>query len=437
MKASHGLFAKKRRWDRGCKHGVQNYRRQHGILFSFDTTCHLCTNLVPISLTKSQKYNQYVEYKALTKTFFVLLGTRWIAHKIRALVVILDKYGIYIQHVENLAEDKSYSSEDRSKFKGWVRKWTEARVPLLIALFIEILTPAKLLSKCFQDDSIDVVGSINLIQRIKGQLQRIEQKRFDELPTVKRTTDKIKEEDGKYIFHGIVLRGYVKAHETTERAKNELVRLVKVSIEKRLEMNKEDHSAISAKILNTEGWVCAKDDIDVFDEELDTLYQFYKVPLENAGFHGTFMELLDEWHSILEYTNTYLVPTKVDYRAVWYRLFNSSRSQDWKCVLLLVELLFCLPISNAKVERFFSFMNRVKTDVRSSLGENRINSLLRIALEGPSMKEFDANKAIEKWSLGTENPRRPNQKPCKGYKPRAKKTGATTLMDIEDDEDET
>ena len=118
--------------------------------------------------------------------------------------------------MENLTEDKTYSSDDRSKFKGWVRKWTEARVPLLIALFIEILTPAKLLSKCFQDDDIDVVGSINLIQRIKGQLERIEWKQFHELLTVKRTSDKIKEEDGKYVFHGITLKGYVKAREMTE-----------------------------------------------------------------------------------------------------------------------------------------------------------------------------------------------------------------------------
>ena len=197
--------------------------------------------------------------------------------------------------------------------------------------------------------------------------------------------------------------------------------MVKGSIEKHLETSKEDQSAISAKILNTEGWFCAKDDIDIFDDELETVYQYYKVPLENAGFNGTFVELLDQWHSILEYTITYLVPTKVEYRSIWYQLFNSSRSQDWKYVLLLVELLFCLPISNAKVERFFSFMNRVKTDIRSSLGEKRINSLLRIAIDGPSIEEFDAKKAIDKWSLGTHTSRRPNEMPCKGYKPRLKK----------------
>ena len=91
---------------------------------------------------------------------------------------------IYMQHLEHMCEDKTFSSEDRSKFKGWIRKWTDARLPLLVALFIEVLSPAKLLSKCFQDDSIDVVGSVASIKRIKEQLQRIEIKPFEELPTV-------------------------------------------------------------------------------------------------------------------------------------------------------------------------------------------------------------------------------------------------------------
>ena len=33
----------------------------------------------------------------------------------------------------------------------------------------------------------------------------------------------------------------------------------------------------------------------------------------------------------------------------------------------LVELIFSIPISNAKVERLFSLMNRVKTDSRAAL----------------------------------------------------------------------
>jgi hypothetical protein len=55
-------------------------------------------------------------------------------------------------------------------------------------------------------------------------------------------------------------------------------------------------------------------------------------------------------------------------------------------VLLLVELLLSIPISNAKVERMFSLMNRVKTDFRASLTENTLNNLIRIRMESHSGK---------------------------------------------------
>ena len=125
-----------------------------------------------------------VETEIYDNIHFCFSGTRWIAHKVATLEVILDKYGIYLQHLENLAEDKSYSSDERAKFKGWIRKWTEARIPLLIALFLEILTPAKLLSKSYQSEEIDVVASIDLIKKVKSQLSHLENRTFENLPTV-------------------------------------------------------------------------------------------------------------------------------------------------------------------------------------------------------------------------------------------------------------
>ena len=55
---------------------------------------------------------------------------------------------------------------------------------------------------------------------------------------------------------------------------------------------------------------------------------------------------------------------------------------EWSAILALIELLFILPVSNAKVEAFFSLMKHVKTDARASLKEHHLNSLLRIITKG-------------------------------------------------------
>ena len=125
-----------------------------------------------------------------------------------------------------------------------------------------------------------------------------------------------------------------------------------------------------------------KDDVEIFDQEVERFFERYRIPLERACFSGTVGELLDQWHRILEHSLAYLSPERVDYRVVWHQLFNCSRSMEWSAILALIELLFILPVSNAKVEAFFSLMKHVKTDARASLKEHHLNSLLRIITKG-------------------------------------------------------
>ena len=50
---------------------------------------------------------------------------------------------------------------------------------------------------------------------------------------------------------------------------------------------------------------------------------------------------------------------------------NNSVKQDCKNILLVFEILFATPFTNAKVERGFSQMARVKTDFRNCLSFTR------------------------------------------------------------------
>ena len=66
-------------------------------------------------------------------------------------------------------------------------------------------------------------------------------------------------------------------------------------------------------------------------------------------------------------------------------------------VLILVELLFAIPISIAKVERLFSLMNCVKKETRATLSESTLNNLVTIRSEGPELQDIDPTPAIESW----------------------------------------
>ena len=52
-------------------------------------------------------------------------------------------------------------------------------------------------------------------------------------------------------------------------------------------------------------------------------------------------------------------------------------------MLFLLEVAIICHISNATVERLFSFMKLVKTKLRNQMGDTTLGKLLRIKTEGP------------------------------------------------------
>lgn len=197
-----------------------------------------------------------------------------------------------------MSEDLSFKAADRSKFKGWLRKWQQARIPLLACLFVEILRPAKALSLAFQGEEIDTVSSISYIETAK-QLQRLERKNLEELPTVKRFLEKVKEEaDGKFTYQNVTLPSFEAAKDAAREAKNVLLGQIKDAMQSRLEVAENPHVVNAAIVLNTEGWERSdengEEDVTFTDNCLTELYDHFKVPLLNAGADGSLHDLLEQ-----------------------------------------------------------------------------------------------------------------------------------------------
>jgi hypothetical protein len=158
-----------------------------------------------------------------------------------------------------------------------------------------------------------------------------------------------------------------------------------------------------------------------FDVEIIRLFEHFQPVLDNADVKCPCTEVVAEWHDLLTYIINYLQPNKHNYKKTWKFVFLSSYAKSkWKNILTLVELLFSIPVSNAKLERMFSNMQRAKVDSRCSLGERRLTHLLRIKEEGPELGTFDVTPVVELWLKSKV--RRPNQNKRKKYKQRKQKS---------------
>ena len=83
---------------------------------------------------------------------------------------------------------------------------------------------------------------------------------------------------------------------------------------------------------------------------------------------------------------------------IWERDFsNENVIEECRNVLHIFEILFITPDSNAKLERMFSRMLRVKNNWRNRLSRNRLSATLMIYEEGPDIETFNPDVATSEW----------------------------------------
>jgi len=62
--------------------------------------------------------------------------------------------------------------------------------------------------------------------------------------------------------------------------------------------------------------------------------------------------------------------------------------------LKIIQIIFTLPVSTASNERFFSSLKKVKSYIRSTIGDDRLNDLMVISVEKEEADKIDLNEAV-------------------------------------------
>ena len=84
-------------------------------------------------------------------------------------------------------------------------------------------------------------------------------------------------------------------------------------------------------------------------------------------FHPVSIDLLiDGFSDIVQYAYHYFDIEHTELMKLWIKLLLIGKNHEhWKDIMLLLELCLCTPFSNATLERFFSHLKVVKTQLRS------------------------------------------------------------------------
>ncbi len=220
------------------------------------------------------------------------------------------------------------------------------------ALFYELLKPAATLCKILQFDEVCVVDAIEAILKTSKTIEKLKTTTFEKLPTVKKVLSRV-EHTHETTYQGAKIVKYEEGVSYLKSRKNGLMESVLACLKDRVKVQHPELLTHTLTLLVPQGWNRSGDG-DFADSALEELCLQFATPLDKAG---------------------------VDI-SLW-KLFNSPDSKKWSNILALIELLFCLPMANGCVERIFSSLKLIKSNRRNCLSENRLDDLLRIAVDGP------------------------------------------------------
>ena len=204
-------------WCLAQRHELAIKDALHGT--SFDLLDEMLLHLYYLSLKSPKKCTELESIVTDLKGAFELsegggrpiraCGTCWVCHKLSALRRVLSKYGAYTAHLATLSEDSSVKPADRTKFKGYLRKWVDAKYLLGCALFVDLLTPCAIFLKCMQADDLDILGALTNLLRTVKEKNKLNVKPLDLWPTYAATLKKITESDGEWVYQGQVLEKFL------------------------------------------------------------------------------------------------------------------------------------------------------------------------------------------------------------------------------------
>jgi hypothetical protein len=94
-------------------------------------------------------------------------GTRWIDHKVRAIEGMIDKYGVYMKHIENILVDAKQT--DKATLQGKRNMLLEAKTILYAVFFLDALEPAKVFSLKSQEKDVNILKITDMLEDTKSR----------------------------------------------------------------------------------------------------------------------------------------------------------------------------------------------------------------------------------------------------------------------------
>jgi len=161
-------------------------------------------------------------------------------------------------------------------------------------------------------------------------------------------------------------------------------------IRQQLEMKHSGYASIYEKfnfLINIDNESISTDDIVRGAERLQ---QFYEIDIDENTFTQECIHFKMYIHNTIE--------KKQPGQSLFTFIRNQELEEIFPNVSIALRIFSCMAVTNCSAERSFSCLKRIKTFLRSSIGENRLNSLALLCIEAELVSKIHFNDIIEEFA---------------------------------------
>jgi hypothetical protein len=317
--------------------------------------------------------------------------TRWGSHH-KTLIRIHQMWDSVISVLDSISHDGT-DSEERGLASGYMINMETFEFVIILHLMLRVLGLTNDLSHALQQKDQNIVCAMNMIVSVKSLLQKLRDDGWE--PLLLAATNFC---GGRNIIvpnmqDNICARGYPRS----SRKMVTCLHYYKVEIFNEVldrnivEMNNR-FGETSTRLLLCTACLDPRDSFSRFDhDKLVELASMYSVDFSS---HDGYLlsDQLNIYIDVMKRSPEFLACDSLSGLAL--KFVQTGHHMIFPLVYRLITLALTLPVATASVERAFSAMNIIKTDLRNKMGDDWLNDLMICYVEKEIFAEIDDKKIM-------------------------------------------
>ncbi|XP_042404912.1 zinc finger MYM-type protein 1-like [Zingiber officinale] len=289
--------------------------------------------------------------------------TRWGSHH-STLCRIEQMWPSVIEVLQNLIDDGDRSSKGLSR--TLVERMERYEFVFILLLMKRILAITNHLSTILQEKDQNIVNAMRLINNVKCKLQKLRDSGWDIL------LEDVKKFCNTHFIEIINMTDNINSRSRLKRDGKNVIDIILQEMDSRF-------SETTTYLLINMSCLDPRNSFSRFDaQKLVRLTHFYE---DDFSWNERML--------VEQELETYIDDVRSDERfedisdlgALAKKMIETMKNRVFPLVYRMIELALLLPVATATVERVFSAMNIVKTDLRNRIGDEWMNDSLVVYIE--------------------------------------------------------